>query len=87
MKKFNHQELIEMLNNIDINRHHSLVASISKLNQGEELKGTPFDKEDIFHLNPIFCIYDDNLLCSKFHWFINKGVKYEILVREFCCMK
>ena len=72
MKKFNHQELIEMLNNIDINSHHSLVASISKLNQNEELKGTPFDKENTFHLDPItndigmqFKMLDRNLLYEK----------------------
>ena len=72
MKKFNHQELIEMLNNIDINSHHSLVASISKLNHGEELKGTPFDKEDTFHLDPItndigmqFKMLDRNLEYEK----------------------
>ena len=72
MKKFNHQELIEMLNNIDINSHHSLGASIFKLNQGEELKGTPFDKEDTFHLDPItndigmqFKMLDRNLLYEK----------------------
>jgi len=72
VKKFNHQELIEMLNNIDINSHHSLVASISKLNQNEELKATPFDKKDIFHLNPItndigmqFKMLDRNLVYEK----------------------
>ena len=42
-----------MLINININKHHSIVESISKLNNGEKLKGTPFDKEDTFHLDPI----------------------------------
>ena len=61
-----------MLGNIDINSHHSIVASISELNHGEEIKGTPFDKEDTFHLDPItndigmqFKILDRNLEYEK----------------------
>ena len=61
-----------MLKNIDVDKHHSIVASISKLNHGEELKGTPFDKEDEFHLDPItndigrqFKILDRNLDYEK----------------------
>ena len=74
MKKFDHQELIRMLKNIDVDKHHSIVASISELNNGEEIKGTPFDKEDTFHLDPItndigmqFKMLDRNLEYEKIY--------------------
>ena len=52
-KKFNHQQLIKSLSNIDINNHHSITIILNDLNEGEDLIGTPFDKEDTFHLDPI----------------------------------
>ena len=71
-KKFDHSQLIETLSNIDINNHHSIRIILENLNNGEELIGTPFDKKDTFHLDPItndigmqFKMLDRNLEYEK----------------------
>ena len=71
-KKFDHSQLIETLSNININNHHSIRIILENLNNGEELIGTPFDKEDTFHLDPLtndigmqFKMLDRNLEYEK----------------------
>ena len=67
-KNFNHDQLIDELKNVDTTKHHSIGLILDKLN-GEELIGTPFDKEDTFSLEPItsdigmqFKMLDRNLI-------------------------
>lgn len=71
-KKFDHKQLIETLSNVKIDNHHSIRLILENLNNGEELIGTPFNKEDTFHLDPItndigmqFKMLDRNLEYEK----------------------
>ena len=67
-RNFNHDQLIDKLKNVDTTQHHSIGLILDKLN-GEKLIGTPFDKEELFSLEPIttdigmqFKMLDRNLI-------------------------
>ena len=73
-KNFNHKQLIETLKNIDISEHHSISLILNELN-GEELIGTPFYKEDPFHLEPI-----TNDIVMQFKM-LDRTLNYETIFR------
>ena len=73
-KNFNLNQLIEKLKSIDISKHHSIGLVLNELN-GEELIGTPFYKEDPFHLEPI-----TNDIVMQFKM-LDRNLNYETIFR------
>ena len=51
-KNFNHKQLIDCLNNVDIEKYHSIELILDDLN-GEQIIGHSFNKDDPFSLDPI----------------------------------
>ena len=51
-KNFNHKQLIDCFNNVDIEKYHSIELILDDLN-GEEIIGHSFNKDDPFSLDPI----------------------------------